>query len=286
MDGFWIDRHPVTNEQFCPIRRRHRARHRRRAAARSGALSRRPAGESGRREHGLRPDVRSGRSEQLRATGGPGPPARTGAIRADRAARSPVWPIIRSSRSRWRMWRPTAPGPGRSCRPRRSGNTRRAAGSTAPSSPGATRSGQTASSWPTAGRGISPGRTRRRMATSHLAGRQLSRQRLRTAGHGRQRLGMDGGLVRRRQSAAPKPSCCVLQSAPAGLRREGGGAGGEHRPAAGPVPHPAQGHQGRIAPVRPELLLSLPASGAPAAGHRHRDEPPRVPLRRPSTAGS
>ena len=60
--------------------------------------------------------------------------------------------IIRSCTSpiatRW----PTRNGPARSCRPRPNGNSPRAAGSTAPSSPGATSSRPAASTWPTPGR--------------------------------------------------------------------------------------------------------------------------------------
>ena len=42
----------------------------------------------------------------------------------------------------------------------------------------------------------------------------------------------------------------------------------------------AQGDQGRLAPVRAELLPALPASGTPERDGRHLDRPPRVPLRR------
>ena len=43
VDGFWIDRTPVTNRQFRDFVRRHRARHRRGNRARPEGLSRRPA---------------------------------------------------------------------------------------------------------------------------------------------------------------------------------------------------------------------------------------------------
>src|ERR1700740_333152 len=42
---------------------------------------------------------------------------------------------------------------------------------------------------------------------------------------------------------------------------------------------PAQGDQGRLAPVRPQLLPALPARGAPGAGGRHVDVAHRLPLR-------
>ena len=58
-----------------------------------------------------------------------------------------------------RRARPTRRGPARSCRPKRSGSSPRAAGSTAPSSPGATSSRPAASTWPTPGRATFRSRT-------------------------------------------------------------------------------------------------------------------------------
>ena len=43
---------------------------------------------------------------------------------------------------------------------------------------------------------------------------------------------------------------------------------------------PAPRHQGRLAPVRAELLPALPAGRAAGRGDRHLDEPHRLPLRR------
>ena len=62
---------------------------------------------------------------------------------------------------------------------------------------------------------------------------------------GRKRLGMDERLVRRAHRTS------VL------------------RTAAGGGPLPAQGDQGRLAPLRPELLPALPARGAAGRGDRH-----------------
>ena len=42
---------------------------------------------------------------------------------------------------------------------------------------------------------------------------------------------------------------------------------------------PAPRDQGRLAPVRAELLPALSPRGAPGRGHRQLDEPPRLPLR-------
>ena len=60
-------------------------------------------------------------------------------------------------------------------------------------------------------------------------------------------------------------SCCAADS---------------YDPAPAAVPDRPQGHQGRVVPVRRQLLPALPARGAPPADGRHRDEPHRVPLRR------
>ena len=55
----------------------------------------------------------------------------------------------------------------------------------------------------------------------------------------------------------------------------------QRRPAGRPVP--ADGRQGRLAPVRPELLPPLPAGGPPAAVGGDVDGPPGLSLHRPSS---
>ena len=80
----------------------------------------------------------------------------------------------------------------------------------------------------------------------------------------------------RDHGAAPRQP--LLRAAAQPARRR---ARGELRPAAAGRPHPAQGDEGRVAPVRAELLPPLPARGADAAGGRHLDLPPRLPLHRP-----
>ena len=72
---------------------------------------------------------------------------------------------------------------------------------------------------------------------------------------------------------ADEAACCM----PANPR--GRHARGELRPGAAAVPDPAQGGQGRLVPLRRQLLPALPARGAAAADDRHRHEPPRLPLR-------
>ncbi len=44
---------------------------------------------------------------------------------------------------------------------------------------------------------------------------------------------------------------------------------------------PAPGHQGRLPPLRPQLLPALPARGPAGAGRRQRHEPPGLPVHRP-----
>ena len=64
----------------------------------------------------------------------------------------------------------------------------------------------------------------------------------------------------------------------------GGSARGERRPER-PVLDPAEGDEGRLAPVRAQLLPPLPAGGADGPGGRHVDEPPRISLHRARVTG-
>ena len=54
--------------------------------------------------------------------------------------------------------------------------------------------------------------------------------------------------------------------------------GRQLRPAAAAVPGAAQGHQGRLVPLRRQLLPALPARRPPAADGRHGHEPHRLSL--------
>ena len=83
-------------------------------------------------------------------------------------------------------------------------------------------------------------------------------QRLRPARHDRQRLGVDVRPAQRRSHRAEP----LL------------------RPQRGGRTHPAARDQGRLAPVRAELLPALPPGRAPVRGGRHLDRPHRLPLRR------
>ena len=55
---------------------------------------------------------------------------------------------------------------------------------------------------------------------------------------------------------------------------------GSYDPAPAEHQDPAQGHQGRLASVRAELLPPLPAGGAARRAGRYLDQPSRIPLRR------
>ena len=112
--------------------------------------------------------------------------------------RSTAATAIRSSRSPTRTPWPTPPGPARSCRPRPSGSTRRAAAWRAPPSPGATSTSRAGARWPTPGRASFPWQNLKLDGFEGTSpGGQLPAERLRPLRHGRQRLGVDDGLLRR-----------------------------------------------------------------------------------------
>src|SRR5688572_2015519 len=114
-----------------------------------------------------------------------------------------------------------------------------------------------------------------RWLRAHLAGRGVSAQRLRDLRHDRQRLGVDPGLVLR--GARGRRAEALLRSA----ESAGRGGIGELRPGAAGNPNTAQSPEGRLAPLRAELLLEVPASGAARAAGRHVHEPRRLSPREP-----
>ena len=113
--------------------------------------------------------------------------------------------------------------------------------------------------------------------------------------------------LRRRLRAAPSPVGASRPTATAsttwpatsgsGRRLVPTGRSGGRAPCCAPHPErrrarrrerSAPGHQGRLAPLRAELLPALPAGGAPGGDGRHVDQPPRLPLPRagrPLTGG-
>ena len=243
VDGFWMDRYPVTNA-VPPLRRGDRhvtlaerppnrrlpGREARMLVAVFGGLPQ-DRGPGRPRESLQLVDVRAGR--RLAASAGP-----------DSSIEGPeAHPVVHVA---YEDVEPTRTGPARSCRPRPSGSSPRAAGSTARSTPGATSSRRAASRWPTPGRASSRGRTCSRTATRDRAGRVVPAERLRPLRHDRQRLGVDDGLVRRSTARSSRPAAPDNPAAAA--------ARAELRPVPARDQHPAQGDEGRLVPVRAELL--------------------------------
>ena len=97
-------------------------------------------------------------------------------------------------------------------------------------------------------------------------------ERLRRLRHDRQCLGMDRRLVLA-EARGRRAESLLHPAEPARRAR-----GRQLRPCHAEHPDPAQGHQGRLAPVRAELLPALSAGGAPRRAGRHVDEPRRLPL--------
>ena len=137
------------------IRQRHRPRHVRRNPARSEELSRCAAAYALCRLAGVHAAAPSGRSEKL---------GRVVEVPQGRELAAPLRPeeqhqrAGQSSRRACRLCATrslTPNGRARICRPKPNGNSPRAAGSTAPSSPGAMSSRPAASIWPIPGRAIS-----------------------------------------------------------------------------------------------------------------------------------
>ena len=73
------------------------------------------------------------------------------------------------------------------------------------------------------------------------------------------------------EADAPK-ACCIPEN-PRGGREDG-----SYDPCAAADQDSPQGHQGRLASVRAELLPPLPAGGAPCGAGRHVHEPSRVSM--------
>ena len=140
------------------------------------------------------------------------------------------------------------------CRPRPSGSSPPAAGSTARPTPGATSPSRRASGSPTTGTATSPG------APSPATGRPRRSARSRPTATGSSTWPATSGSGRATGTAAAE------QAAPATPRQP-------------QFADPAQGRQGRLVPVRRQLLPALPARRAAAADDRHRHEPHRLPLR-------
>ena len=123
--------------------------------------------------------------------------------------------------------------------------------------------------WRTTGTAIS---ARRAGLRRDKAGRLLPAQRLRPSTTWPATSGRTADWYSDRHPQDEVKPCCVP-------RNPRGGCRGELRPGAAAVPNPPQGDQGRLLPVRGQLLHALPAGGQATADDRHRHEPHRLSLR-------
>ena len=117
-----------------------------------------------------------------------------------------------------------------------------------------------------------------RRLPAHLAGRRVPGERLRPAGHDRQRLGVDHRLVRAASSPRSDQGLLHAAQSPRTARDR------ELRSAPARDSHPPQGDQRRLAPLRAKLLPQIPARGALPGADRHLHVSPRLPLHRPADA--
>ena len=277
VDGFWIDRDPVTNAAL------------RRASSPPPATSPSPSGRSTRRTSpARRRRTSSPGSLVFRRTprpGRPAPPEPVVGLDARRVlaapggarslARRPRRPSGRPRRLRGRRGLRRLGRTGAAHRGA-SGSSPPAAGSTARSTPGATTPSAAAQRLANYWHGDFPWRAGARLRP-HQPGRRLPAQRLRAATTWPATSG--SGPHDWYARATRRTSTRVLRAPqPAGAAR------GELRPGAAAVPRPAQGHQGRLVPVRRQLLPALPPGRPATADGRHRHEPHRLPLRGSSPA--
>ena len=244
VDGFWMQRHQVTNEQFRVFV----------DATDYVTVAQRPldaADFPGAPVANLQPGsmVFTPTADRsiwaTSASGGGGSRAPIGAGRRAQAATSNGAGTTPSSRSPTRTPRPTRRGPDGPFRPRPSGNEPLAAASRGPRSPGATTNDSTAASWPTTGtvptsRGAAPA------SPASTAPRPSARSPPTTSGCTTWRATSGSGPLTGTPTTTPPTAaraCCTP------VNPRGGTRGRQPRSSSASVPGAAQGHQGRFAPV-------------------------------------
>ena len=82
------------------------------------------------------------------------------------------------------------------------------------------------------------------------------------------------------RAAARQPAAAHHPPGQPGVRP----GGGQRRTRSARRADPAQGHEGRVVPVRAELLPPVPSRGTDGPADRHLDLPPGIPLHRPPAA--